>query len=160
MAVQTNPLTCAFEESVMLKSLARMSPAEAVLAAQLVIAAGILGLALRLVPFQRLVNWVRRGSGTRPGAFLPLGRHSVTRERLLSLTDSAVRKWRGKEGCLPKSLILLWLFVSEGQQAVLVIGVRKDSAEPFLGHAWVEVDNRPMPQDALGLARFAELSRH
>ncbi|HZS48876.1 MAG TPA: lasso peptide biosynthesis B2 protein [Blastocatellia bacterium] len=144
----------------MLKSLARMSAVEAVLATQLVIAAGVVELALRLVAFQRLVSLVRRIAGMKIAAMLPFGRHSVEWERLLSLTFGAVRLWRGKDGCLRRSLILLWLFISEGREAVLVIGVRKDSSEPFMGHAWIEVDNRPIQQDMPGLTRFAELSRY
>ena len=143
-----------------LKNLCRMSVIEILLAGQLLMATGILELALRVMLFHRLVSWVRWGAATWCAHFLPLGRRRVSWKRLISLTDSAVHFWRGKDGCLRRSLILLWLLVSRGHEAVLVIGVRRDSTEPFSGHAWIEVGNSPMAQDRRKLSRFAELSRH
>jgi hypothetical protein len=124
---------------------------EFLVAAQLVAAAGLLEIALRLVRFPRLIAWVR-ASARDWGAWFPLGKRALKLGRVRSLAAAATRVWRGHDDCLPRSFLTLWLLLAEdhSREARLVIGVRKVTGEPFRAHAWVETDSispetRPEP---------------
>lgn len=140
--------------------LRRLTVSEAVVAFQLVVLVGAAEIALRLFAFGRVVGCIRRGAARPWAAYLPVWKHRVTWPRLIVLTDAAVRLWCGKDGCLRRGLVLLWLTVSEGQAAELVIGVGRTPETRFPAHAWIEVDNQPIKQDLKSTHRYIALSRH
>ena len=58
--------------------------------------------------------------------------------------------------CLVRSLTLSGLLARRGIPARLVLGVRPDSEQPFLAHAWVEYGGEPVTSDE-GYNRLHEL---
>jgi Transglutaminase-like superfamily len=56
------------------------------------------------------------------------------------MEDAAARNLFLHTNCLERSLVLWWLLRRRGIEAVLRIGVRKDSHR-FEAHAWVELDS-------------------
>jgi len=138
----------------------RYTVTELALALQLVSTVALIELQLRLVSLPRLVRWVRGAAISWWGRRLPLGRRGVGRARLLQLAGSAARLSHGSNACLRQSLLRLWLLLGEGEEAELVIGVRRDAAEPFGAHAWVEHGQLPVNEPAAQLARYAELVRY
>lgn len=140
--------------------LCRLTVSEAVVASQLVGLVACTEIALRVFAFQRVVGYLRR-SAARPWAnYLPVWRHRVSWPRLVRLTDAAVGLWFNNNGCLRRGLVLLWLLVSEGKAAVLVIGIGRKPESRFPAHAWIEMDNQPIKQDLKASLNFIPLSRH
>lgn len=137
-----------------------MTVSEAVVAFQLVGFVAVVEIALRLCAFERVVGCIRRGTAQPWAAYFPVLKRRVTWPRLVMLTDGAVRLWCGKDGCLRRGLVLLWLAVSEGQAAELVIGVGRTPESRFPAHAWIEVDNQPIKQDLRSSRQFIAFSRH
>ncbi|MGQ0568764.1 MAG: lasso peptide biosynthesis B2 protein [Armatimonadota bacterium] len=62
---------------------------------------------------------------------------------------------RGERDCLPRSLALFSFLRERGTLAQHLIGVR---SAPFAAHAWVEVDGRPLLQEAERLRYFHKLA--
>lgn len=61
--------------------------------------------------------------------------------------------------CLVRSIALQRLLVRDGMpSARVVVGVRR-TAGTFEAHAWVELDGRPLGEDALSGRGFSRLSR-
>lgn len=58
--------------------------------------------------------------------------------------------------CLVRSLTLTALLARRGIPARLVLGVRPNSAEPFMAHAWVEHEGVPVIPDE-GYSRLHDL---
>jgi transglutaminase superfamily protein len=92
-----------------------------------------LPLARRVVPTQRLVRLLasRRGRQSSP-------------ESADAAVRIAARLWRSSEGpCLERSLALYRELGRLGSRPELVLGIGQGD-ERLVGHAWVEVDQRPV----------------
>jgi len=109
----------------------------------------VVTVALRALPFGRVVRWVLgvRGAG-RTGCPTCLARR---------VSRAAVPMWpRGS--CLSRSLVLARLLRLHGEDASVVIGVVGGRAT-FTAHAWVELAGRPFGPDSDHTARYDVLCR-
>jgi hypothetical protein len=89
---------------------------------------------------------------------LPLFQNNYEIEQLTRLADLAARAMRPDGPCLLRSLLLFWLLKARGEQAELLIGVRKQGTV-LNSHAWVESDGK-IVADTLAMTRdFARLLR-
>jgi hypothetical protein len=145
---------------VRLGSLLELGPAAYCVAAQLVVAAGILELAFGKVAFPSIVNWIRSNAGGRWASRLPLFKGRMSLAEQVRFARAAARFWRGPNACLPQSVMVLWILLSARHDADLVIGVSKDETNAFSAHAWVEAATCSALQVGSGLGKFAEISRH
>lgn len=133
---------------------------EYAVAAQLVVAAGVMLLALRRTPLPELVAAARAGRG-RLGGRLPLGASGLTAIRRHRLAARAAGFWRGRQACLLRSVLLLWL-ESEGpttQGLELVVGIPRRRDGDFAAHAWIERDRVPLGESVSVPVDYAELAR-
>jgi hypothetical protein len=108
-----------------------------VLHARLLLAAT--AAALRILGFDRTRRLVLR----RPARRTP---PPGTAEHVAVAVALAARLAFRPHTCLPRSLVLARLLARRGLPAKLRLGVRRQ--EPFLGHAWVEIEGRAVGEDA------------
>ena len=107
-------------------------------------------LGLRLLPFQRLEQWL--SPPTRAGAA-----EETAVPSLVWATAAAARHHLYPMRCLPQALCLRWLLGRHGIAAELRIGVERRRGE-MRAHAWVERDGCPVG-DGPGVAdRYAPLN--
>jgi len=104
-------------------------------------------LALRILPFAKLLAWLDRLT---PGR---AKRGAVTLERLGRFASVACGLLPVRSTCLRESLVLYGLLRRSGAVPKLCVGVRKNGAE-LAAHAWIECDGIA-PAD--GTASFGEL---
>ncbi len=120
-----------------LQRLAKLSLGDWMLLIQLVAFVLLLEVALRLFSLPSLVRLLSSGAQSRWGGIFPLCHGRAERQQLSDLSALAARIVRGPEYCLPRSLLLFWLFSARRKPVTLVIGVRKE-AGTLHSHAWVE----------------------
>jgi hypothetical protein len=120
-----------------LQRLAKLSLYDWVILGQLVAFAVPLEIALRLLSLPRLIHVLSWASLTRVGAVFPLLHRQTDTQHVSLLAALAARIVRGPECCLPRSLLLFWLFSVRREPVTLLIGVRKE-AGTLHSHAWVE----------------------
>jgi hypothetical protein len=125
-----------------LQRLAKFSLGDWVLLIQLVAFVLLLEVALRLFSLPSLVRLLSSGAQSRWGGRFPLFHGRAERHRLFDLSALAARIVRGPECCLPRSLLLFWLFSVRREPVTLLVGVRKD-AGALRAHAWVETQEGP-----------------
>src|SRR6266511_1925528 len=130
---------------------------QGLVAVQLCCAATFLEVALRRRPFPELAAGWSAAATSGVGRRLPLAAGLLDTERLQRLVALAARSWRADRGCLPRALLTWWIELASGQQAAIVIGVRR---EPFVAHAWVEVGGQVRGEAGDPPARFRELVRY
>ena len=129
-------------------------------AAELFVLALFFEISLLVITLPQLVHIVRRLSRSRTGSPYPLiGRH-INTDRLIEIAGAVAYRLRGRDACLPRSLLLLWLLRSADNQPKLVLGVRHDSSEPFMAHAWIEDCERPIAECSDILARYSVIARY
>lgn len=109
----------------------------------------VVGLAVRIFPFQALARVLLRGRRSdRPcdadGIAAVVGR-------------AAARCWPAP-GCLARALVTCRLLARRGVDAEVVLGVQAGGGR-LAAHAWVESGGRVVDPDACGAGRFAELHR-
>jgi hypothetical protein len=110
-------------------------------------------LSLRALGLRRTLAWVRRlAAGHRRDVEPEAARELV--ERCASRVAKAAAFHPGRAECLEQSLVL-WLFLRRrGVAAELRLGVQ---TRPFMAHAWVEHESRPVNERTEyveGLAAF------
>jgi len=130
---------------------------QGLVAVQLWGAAAYLELALRRQPFPELAAGWSAAATSGIGRRLPLAAGRLEAQRLHRLVTAAARWWRADRGCLPRALLAWWIELARGQEAAIVIGVRRG---PFTAHAWVEVGGRDYGEARDPAARFRELVRY
>jgi hypothetical protein len=106
----------------------------ALLAESMTLAMGI-EIALRLMPFSRVLQW--SGRLRRAGPSGPAG--SDVYRQLARFTAAAYRLLPVRSTCLRESLVLCALLNRRGARARLYLGVDKNGAA-LAAHAWVECD--------------------
>jgi len=110
-------------------------------------------LSLRTLGLRRTLAWVRRLASGRPRAAEP-GEVRELVERSARRVAKAAAFHPGRAECLEQSLVLWLLLRRRGVAAELRIGVQ---TRPFMAHAWVEHEARPVNERAEyveGLAAF------
>lgn len=85
------------------------------------------------------------------GRSRPLPRVSV--DRLVWLATGLSRRVYGEGFCLKRSLLLFYFLRNWGCDVRICFGVAQDGTG-LAGHAWVEVDGRPLAESEASLARF------
>ena len=122
-----------------LRTLAGLSLVDWLLLPQLVAASLVLQAGLRLVSLPRITAWLNEAATMRPLRWFPLPHTRIDLTSLMRLAYLATRITAGQRGCLPRSLLLLWLVHARGSMAQLLIGVNTN-LDQLRGHAWVETD--------------------
>jgi hypothetical protein len=125
------------------------------LISQLVGAAALIALALRLWNLPRVAAAVTRGARAPALRWLPVLHRDFEPARLARLADLAARPVAGRKRCLLRSLLLLWLLHARGEPAVLVVGAGRDPERGLEGHAWIEREGRPLAEVVPPEARFS-----
>lgn len=76
------------------------------------------------------------------------------------LLDRRPWRWPLRPRCLSRSLVLWRLLAAAGHPAEVVLGFRPGPAAGprMIGHAWVEIDGRPLP-DPENLSAYAAVAR-
>ena len=72
---------------------------------------------------------------------------AITAKRIGQLTDAGCRFPLYRFRCLVRSIVLCHLLASQGFEAQLEFGVRKDGKK-IRAHAWVEIDGDPLGESA------------
>ncbi len=99
----------------------------------------VIGFGLRLMSYRSLHDLIERTStsGGRPSS---LG--EPQRKRIIRIVSAMGRRLLGDRPCLIQALALMWLLRRRGEEAQVLIGVKKDATGAFAAHAWVEQDGR------------------
>jgi hypothetical protein len=115
------------------------TPAErrAVMRAGLLIS--LVQAALKVLPFQRVMEGVYRVARPGPSAgSLPGEPSHFDRDLAVWAVEAAGRRLLSRNPCLPKALAVLVLFRRGGEPAELRLGVNREAGGPVQAHAWVE----------------------
>ena len=113
----------------------------AVTRAGLLIAA--LQTALKVLPFQRVMEGVYRVARPSPSAGASPGGHShFDRDLAVWAVEAAGRRLLSRNPCLPKALAVLILFRRGGEPAELRLGVNREADGPVQAHAWIESEGQ------------------
>lgn len=108
----------------------------------------VLPLLKRLVPLPKLARFMwSRGS--------PEGRRPDREQRATAIVRGFSRSSGGN--CLERSLILYRFLSRANADPTLVTGMGKSGG--FIGHAWVEVEGRPLLETGQTLAPYVEVMR-
>jgi hypothetical protein len=106
----------------------------------------------RLLPLPRLVRLMARDGG--PDGTEP--------ERVSAITTAARRLFRpripGADNCLERSLLIYRYLLRDGARPELVCGVER-TGDGIEGHAWVQLDGRPVSDSPEAVERFAPIVR-
>lgn len=142
-----------------LRILADLGPLEWLLLLQLIPLSTVLKLGLRLNSLPRLAGRLTRWAEVPWIGRLPLFQRRVGIARLSGLARIATRMAPGRGRCLPRSLLLLWLLRARGEPARLLVGAARQ-ADGLRGHAWVELEGRPVadgPETGVRFSTFVTL---
>jgi hypothetical protein len=141
-----------------LQKLAKLSPRERVIVAQLIFFSSAATVALRLVRLPRLIRFITRYALKPWARRLPIYHDGVDARRLAHLVDLATTVTHGHGRCLARSLALFWLLKARGEQPELLIGVRKE-ATALRSHAWIVSQGTVMSDSQELTTSFAPLLR-
>ena len=103
---------------------------------------------------QRAIKILRR----RPMMRLISCSHAY-RQRLVRYVEFAVSHWpfwRKKGRCLLRSLLIYSFLISEEEDLVMVVGVRKNQAN-WEGHAWLERDGKTYLDDGHAVEAYEKI---
>lgn len=128
--------------------------------AQLVLAAGLLEIALRRRQVPQLAAAAGRAAGSAAARRYPVGRRTLTPARLDELAADAGAYWRGESACLSRSLLRGWLAATAGHGAAVVVGVRRQPGTPFAAHAWLEVDGTVHAEEPDPTVAYQPIARY
>lgn len=98
-----------------------------------------LRVALSAMTLLRLISLLSRAASTSPINRIPLFHAHCATDRLVALIDLAAAVSHGHGRCLPRALLLFWLFRARRHSVSLCLGVSKNMTS-LEGHAWVEED--------------------
>jgi hypothetical protein len=141
-----------------LRRVSELSPGELLVFWQLVLFALITRVALAVLALPRISAFIAYAANKSLWRCLPLFHHFHGIARLTRLADLAARGTRADGPCLIRSLLLFWLLKTRGENAELLIGVRKDGPV-FNSHAWIESDGKILGENEHGPLQFATLLR-
>jgi len=141
-----------------LRRLSDLSRGKLLVLAQFLLFALSVHVALRFLALPRLIAFVAWAANQRLLRCLPLLQNNYETEQLSLLADLAARATRPDGPCLLRSLLLFWLLKARGQQAELLIGVRKEGAV-LNSHAWIESQGKIIADTIAMTGSFATLLR-
>ena len=128
----------------------------AVTRAGLLIAA--LQTALKVLPFQRVMEGVYRVARPSQSVGASPGEHShFDRDLAVWAVEAAGRRLLSRNPCLPKALAVLLLFRRAGEDAEMHLGVARETDGPMQAHAWVESDGQVMIGGDVPLESYTRL---
>jgi hypothetical protein len=142
-----------------LERLRRLSPAEWALLPQLVVLSLGIHVALLIAPLEKVAAALDRGARTTGLRRLPCPHLSMSTERLTVIADLATLVSSGRNRCLPRSLVLMWMMRARGEQVELVVGAAKAGCGELEGHAWIEVGGRMVLDTPSTTSRFSPFVR-
>jgi hypothetical protein len=96
----------------------------------------VVHMGLRCISVRRLLTLLTRIP--RIGPCPPIERVA----RIARIAESVSRRLSADPTCLKSSLVLYALLRRRRFDAQLVVGARRDGAQPFEAHAWIEHDGR------------------
>jgi hypothetical protein len=140
------------------RKLAEFTPSEGFVLLQLISLSLAAAVFLKLFGLPRLVAVIARCAPMPCFSSFPAFQGRRESARLSQLVELATRVTHGQGSCLPRSLLMLWLFKSRGEEANLLIGVSK-AASMFASHAWIEVEGQVMGDAPESTERFVRLLR-
>jgi hypothetical protein len=135
-----------------LRRLAEIHPADWIGFLLLVLLLISVRVALRFVTLQRVVAVL---PGFRRFPVFPAG-HPPS--RLVALANLAARVTFGRDRCLGRSILLLWLLRARGEPAELLVGVNREERR-FQSHAWIQVRDQIVADIPEKVGRFAFILR-
>jgi hypothetical protein len=127
-----------------------------VLLAQLAAGCCAIAIALRMVGWQRLAQFISARSHSKWLRHLPLFHLSDDIEHLSSMANVASGPFP-RNRCLVRSMALLWLLRTRGEPAEVVLGVRKREGN-FEAHAWTLSEQGLIGDHAEAIAEFAVMT--
>lgn len=123
-----------------LRRLFRLAPGERALLARAWALTVLVELALRVLPFRRVLALCQRPSPrARPGRA-----PAASIERLVWLVEVAGRYTPGPATCLREALVLSRLLSRRGIATTFRIGVARDPGTRLAAHAWLERDGQAL----------------
>jgi hypothetical protein len=134
----------------------KLSLCDAMVLTQLVGCASGVALALKLVGWQRLSQWIIARSHGRMLRHLPVFHLSYTIGQLVGLVEMASSIFP-RNRCLVRSMLMLWLLRTRGERAEVVLGVRK-RAGAFEAHAWTRSEAGIIGEPPEAIASFAVMT--
>jgi len=96
-----------------------------------------LRVVLSAVPLPRIISLLSRAAFSPLLNQIPLLHSHCATDRLVALIDLAAAVSHRNGRCLPRSLLLFWLFRTRGHPVSLCLGVSRNQTS-LEGHAWVE----------------------
>jgi len=125
-----------------------LAPADRKLALAALALLAAVRIALWLLPFRRLIRWLRKSSVRRSGQAGCAPRRVAWAVRLAG-------RYMPAATCLPQALTAYLLLNRQGHSSCLRIGVAY--VPEFEAHAWVECDGEVVVGGSAGLDRFANI---
>ena len=142
-----------------LAKLTSLSPREWLLLPQLVAFSLGIHVVLLAVPLERLAAALSRSAAWPRLRWFPLFHLALEPERLTTLADWAARVTSGRQRCLPRSLLLLWLMRARGEPAELLVGAARSRGTDLEGHAWIEIRGRLFADSPALTGRYSTFLR-
>jgi hypothetical protein len=108
---------------------------------------------IRLAGLKLTARWARLLLGPRNDA-APLGLNDLAIERIARLIGGCCQRWPFRTTCLDRSFVSLVLLGRRGIPVTLFMGFSRNN-EGVEGHAWIEVDERPLAEPIDVKARYS-----
>lgn len=137
-----------------LRRLADLTLVERALLLQLTALSLGLRVALTTITLPRLTSPLSHIAVSPLLSRVPFLHTRCTVDRLFTLTDLATTVSHGDGRCLPRSLLLFWLFRARHEPVELCLGVIKNRTT-MEGHAWVERDGIVLGDTVSFTSRYA-----
>ena len=132
----------------------RLTPFERVFFLRAMLLLTVTGIGLRVVSFRRIQDLLGTSKLAPAKAQSPV--ESAAQARLTArIVAAAARHGPYRANCLPTSLVLRYLLLSQGIQADFRVGVRKAESGGLDAHAWVEHAGKPLIDRSDVHQRFA-----
>jgi Transglutaminase-like superfamily len=141
-----------------LRRLAKLPLIEQALFIQLITLSLSLRLALSAVCLPRLVSRLSRAASSPRLSRIPWFHTRCATDRLVALIDLAAAVSHGNGRCLPRSLLLFWLFRTRRHPISLCLGISKNMTS-LEGHAWVEQDGAVLGDTPSFINRYSLMLR-
>lgn len=141
-----------------LRRLSKLSPVELLVFFQLFFFALTARLMLRFISLSRVIKVLSASARNPLLKRVPLGHCGQDYSQLTMVADLAARAIRAEGPCLLRSLLLFWLLKTRGEEAELLIGIRKET-NLLQSHAWIETQGKVLGQNEHGPLQFATLLR-
>lgn len=116
-------------------------------------AVGAMWVALRVVPFARLVDWTRLDAERLPRP----SNHDLVVRRIVWAVEAVAPRLLPARPCLPQALAARALLARRGVATTFHIGVAATPAAGLQAHAWLERDGQVLVGGADAPTRYVRL---